>query len=59
MGEVTLTTLPDKAQRLTEPYSAALSNHPQQFRDWIDGTNVSVRKDLPYTWTKDSEYKLV
>ena len=45
LGEVIHTTLLDKAQRLTEPYSAALSTHPQQFRDWTDGTSVSVYKD--------------
>ena len=45
LGEIIHITLPDKAQRLTEPYSAALSNHPQQFRDWTDGTNISIRKD--------------
>ena len=42
MGEVILTTLPDKTLHLTEPYSLALSNHPQQFRDWTDGTNISL-----------------
>ena len=34
-------------------------NHPQQFRDWTNGTNVSLVKVDPYTWTKDSEHRLV